>query len=275
MKFTIEPDALSTARASDIRNLLKSWWEPYGILVFPVKILKDSAINCTPAVKDLLKKSYSRFRSGGDPLWQELDHIDWDSMAKPTDLEDYHSKFELALIEETRALEFGFPPPITQYFGDIEAAKLTDVSESAKFEAVSQLAHRNIRKNTRIDTIWKKRFSRLAEVSKEVTIVDRYAAWNFYDGNRKVELSKLFKFLDQDSRGCKVTIYSDLDGGRYTINPDDIADALLVEVRDLHLTNSFKPSRFIADTKAIEQAFLNAADNTVHLAFRAGIWSIV
>lgn len=46
VKFTIEPDALSTARASDIRNLLRSWWEPYGILVFPVQILRGSDLKC-------------------------------------------------------------------------------------------------------------------------------------------------------------------------------------------------------------------------------------
>lgn len=326
VKFTIEPDALSDAKYDHIFNLLKNHWRPYGILVFKVSLLDNALPSCDHNVKDLLKESYKNFKSTGYPLWLESNNIDWENIDTPDDLARYHAKFELALIEETRALEFGVPEYKTKYCGSVEAAELRNVSASDKFETASQLAHLNIRRNTRVDTIWNKRFSRLAEVSEEVTIVDRYAAWNFCDGNRKVELSKLFKFLDQDSRGCKVTIYSALDGDRYTINPDDIADALLVKVRDLQLTNiqevilhmpsndvfsdhfpdryirfdkitciighgievfrrarcqrdttfSFKPSRFIDDTKAIEQAFLNAAgDNTVHLAFHAERWSIV
>lgn len=102
MKFTIEPDALSGVEASDIRNLYKSWWGPYGILVFPVRILKH--LKCKPSIKDMLQSLYTQFRSQGYPIWQKSNHIDWASIQRPVDLAMYHPQFELALIEETRAL---------------------------------------------------------------------------------------------------------------------------------------------------------------------------
>lgn len=182
-----------------------------------------------------MKQLYGKFCSGGYPLWQELDHIDWDSMATPTDLEDYHSEFELALIEETRALEFGFPPPLTQYFGGIEAAKLPDVSESAKFEAARQLAHRNIPIGQPIVGLWSERFQMLAKISEQVTIVDRYAAWNF--DNDQNDLLNLLKFLENDSPKCYVTIYSSPDAVRNSgeVDLDQIAIKLKNKVSQLGL----------------------------------------
>ena len=232
VKFTIEPDALSTASAPDIRNLL-SWWEPHGILVFPVEILEDSDLKCKQAVKDILQQSYNSFCSGGYPLWQELDRsINWDKIDRDQAWNPYRSMFELALIEETRAsLVFEFPPPSTKCFEGIEVAIWPDISASEKFKAAGKLANNDIEKGTSIDDLWAERFQMLAKVSKQITIVDRYAAWNFYDDQD--DLLNLLQFLENDSSKCYVTIYSSPNTNRTYIESDDIGKKLLHMVSGL------------------------------------------
>ena len=252
VKFTIEPDALSDAEYDHILNLLKNHWRPYGILVFMVSILDNAILNCDHNVGDLLKESYKHFRSNGYPLWMEANNIDWENIDTPDDLARYHSKFELALIKETRASEFGVPKYKTKYCGSVETAELRNVSASAKFDAAYKLANGKIEDNQPISDLWSERFQGFAKVSKQVTIVDRYAAYNFYDG--KNELLNLFKFIEKDSSNCYVTIYSSPDANRYhQVNLSEIEEKLKNEVSKLGLKNIEKvtlhmtPNRVFSD----------------------------
>ena len=58
-----------------------------------------------------------------------------------------------------------------------------------------------------IKDIWSRRFQGLAAYTREVVVVDQYAARQ----NNIEGLLRLLKFLDRDTRGCRVTIYSSLD----------------------------------------------------------------
>ncbi len=249
--FTIEPDALSDAKYDHILNLLKNHWRPYGILVFTVSILDNTILNCDHNVGDLLKESYKHFRSNGYPIWLESNEIDWASINDPEDLAKYHHKFELALIEEVRALEFGVPEYKTKYFGSVEAAELRNVSASTKFDAAYKLANSKIEDNQPIADLWTERFQVLAKFSKQVTIVDRYAAWNFDNGQN--ELLTLFQFLEKDSPKYRVTIFSSLDVGRYQVDLDQMKKKLKHGVAKLGLkkiekvTLHMSPKRVFSD----------------------------
>ena len=225
VKFTIEPDALSNAKPYHIRNLLKNHWNPYGILV---DVDSQNSI-----LKHQLREYYTTFQSNGYPLWQDTSEIDWASIDDPKDLAKYHHKFELALIEETRALVFGLNP--TKYCGNVEAAELHNVSESDKFESARQLANCNIPIGQLIVDLWAERFQMLAKISKQVTIVDRYAAWNF--DNDQNDLLNLFQLLENDSSKCYVTIYSSPDAGTDLIDSDQITRKLKNRVSQLGLKN--------------------------------------
>ena len=233
VKFTIEPDALSEAKYHHISNLLQNHWSPYGILIFKILILDNATLNCDHNVRDLLKESYKHFRSNGYPLWVESNNIDWENIDTPNDLARYHSKFELALIEETRALEFGVPEYKTKYCGSVEVTKLPDVSVSNEFKTARQLANSNIPIDHPIAGLWAERFQMLAKVSEQVTIVDRYAAWNLDNGQQ--DLLNLFQFLENDSSKCYVTIYSSPDAGRNPVDLNQIAEKLKNEVSKLGL----------------------------------------
>ncbi len=233
VKFTIEPDALSEAKYYHISNLLQNHWSPYGILVFKISILDKATLNCDHNVRDLLKESYKHFRSNGYPLWLESNSIDWKNMDTPDDLARYHAKFELALIEETRALEFGVPEHETNYCGSVEAAKLPDVSVSNEFKTARQLANSNIPIDQPIADLWAERFQMLAKVSELVTIVDRYAVRNLDNGQK--DLLNLFQFLESDSSKCYVTIYSSPDVGRNPVDLDQITEKLKNKVSKLGL----------------------------------------
>ena len=226
VKFTIEPDALSNAKPYHIRNLLKNHWNPYGILV---DVDSQNSI-----LKHQLREYYTTFQSNGYPLWQDTSEIDWASIDDPEDLAKYHHKFELALIEETRALVFGLNP--TKYCGNVEAVELHNVSESDKFESARQLANCNIPIGQPIVDLWAERFQMLVKISKQVTIVDRYAAWNF--DNEQNDLLNLLQFLENDSSKCYVTIYSSPDAaGTDLVDSDQITRKLKNRVSQLGLKN--------------------------------------
>ena len=313
MKFTIEPEALSSAKPYHIRNLLKNHWSPYGILV---DVDSKNSI-----LKRQLREHYTTFQSNGYPLWQETNEIDWASVNDPEDLAKYHHKFELALIEETRALVFGVNP--TKYCGNVEAAELHNVSESDKFESARQLANCNIPIDQPIVDLWAERFQMFAKVSKQITIVDRYAAWNLY--NDQDELLNLLQFLENDSPKCYVTIYSSPDVGTDLVDSDQTARKLKNRVSQLGLkkikkitlhmslnhvfstyahdryirfdgitciigkgievfrypnTNAnsifaFKSSQFIHDSRSTEEALRDNKTDTSRLALRNGDWQLL
>lgn len=217
VKFTIDPVAIlpnTDTNASNIRNLYNSWWKDYGILVFPFSLLLDpNDLKCDQAVKDLLQRSYQNFNDGsGYPLCENIepDRIDWNNILEARKLANYDTLFELALIEETRAEFLSSrepPPPTTQDCGQIEATLFSDFSVSKKFKTAKKLTRKRIKQGEQIDVLWQKRFQSLAKISTQVIIVDRYAAWNFYN-NGSQALNNLFRFLEQDSEECNVTIYS-------------------------------------------------------------------
>lgn len=125
---------------------------------------------------------------------------------------------------ESTGIRGEFTPHILYYNSTIQ-----------EFEAARQLAHRNIPIGQPIVGLWSERFQMLAKISEQVTIVDRYAAWNF--DNDQNDLLNLLKFLENDSPKCYVTIYSSPDAVRNSgeVDLDQIAIKLKNKVSQLGL----------------------------------------
>lgn len=254
VKFTIDPEAIlpdTDTNGSNIRNLYHSWWKDYGILVFPFdSLLPPDALKCDIAVRDLLQKSYQNFKSEGYPLCQNIkpNCIEWDKIYEANKLAIYDTLFELALIEEARAMYLSSqksPLPTTQDCGQIEATLLSDFSVSKKFNTAKKLTRKRIKRDDQIDVLWKKRFQSLAKISTQVTIVDRYAAWNFHN-NGSSALNNLFTFLEQDSKECNVTIYSASNTGGQHLDPREVAERLRNVVSNPRLENIKRITLFLS-----------------------------
>lgn len=213
VKFAIEPDALDDADTAQITSLQRYWWTPFGILVDSQgtnSILNSGNYRTKrgSAHKDVFQRAFTNFQKNGWPLWAETDSIDWQNMPTRADLARYQDAFALALIEDTRALEFNIPED-GDFCGGVEAIRFRHAGASTKFYEASLFTQQAIQWGKSVASLWQERFSPLASHSNgnhQVTIVDRYAASNIYDGHN--ELFNLLKFLQSDSPGCRVTIWS-------------------------------------------------------------------
>lgn len=213
VKFAIEPDALNNADGAQVISLQRNGWDPFGILVDSrgansVRCHGNYRTKLGRAHRDIFQRAFTNFRNNGWPLWAEIDNIDWQNMPTRADLAQYQDTFSLALIEDTRALEFDIPDD-GDFCGGIETIRFRHAGASTKFYEASVLTQQAIRRGQSVANLWQERFSPLASHSngnQQVTIVDRYAASNIYDGNN--ELFNLLKFLQSDSPGCRVTIWS-------------------------------------------------------------------
>ena len=243
VKFAIEPDALNNADRVQVISLQRYWWTPFGVLVDSrgANSIRNSDNYRTKqgnAHRINFVKAFTNFRNNGWPLWAETDNIDWQNMPTRADLAQYQDTFSLALIEDTRALEFNIPED-GDFCGGVEAIRFRHAGASTKFYEASVLTQQAIQRGKSVNDLWQERFSPLASHSngnQQVTIVDRYAASNIYDGNN--ELFNLLKFLHSDSPGCRVTIWSSDRDATNQHRVSEIEKRLNHEVAQLQLSEN-------------------------------------
>ena len=243
VKFAIEPDALDNAEGAQITSLRRNWWTPFGILVDSRgtnSILNSGnyQTNLGSARRIDFVKAFESFQKNGWPLWSETDNIDWQNMPTRADLAQYQDAFSLALIEDTRALEFDIPEN-GDFCGGVEAIRFRHAGASTKFYEASLLTQQAIQLGKSVSALWQERFSPLASHSngnQQITIVDRYAASNIYNGNN--ELFNLLKFIHSDSPGCRITIWSSDRNASTQIRVNEIEKRLNDEIAQLHLSRN-------------------------------------
>lgn len=244
VKFAIEPELLDNADTAQITSLQRNWWTSFGILVDSNGM--NSVLNSGNyrtklgnAHRDIFQKASERFKDDGWPLWTATDNIDWQNMSTRADLAEYQDTFSLALIEDTRALEFDIPEDGGDFCGGVEAIRFPHAGLSTKFYETRVLSQKAIQRETpfkKVKDLWQERFSPLASHTngnQQITIVDRYTASNIYQGND--ELFNLLKFIHSDSPGCRITIYS---SDRDAINQNEIRRRLDDEIAQLHLSGN-------------------------------------
>ncbi len=247
VRFAIEPDALDpeideAKGGQKIKPQQITAWVPFGILVNSDG--DNSVLNCDhykrtelgKAHRDIFVRAFESFKKDGWPLWAEADNIDWQNMGlDPADLEQYQDTFSLSLIEDTRA-EILEIPVHGSVFGNVEAIRFPHASLSTKFNEARILGQSAILPGTLVKGLWQERFSPLASHSngnQQITIVDRYIASNIYNG--KNELFNLLKFIQSDSPGCVVTIFSSY---RDAPNHEYVEERLDREITPLQLSGS-------------------------------------
>ena len=219
IKFAIETDAIDDSTTQACNNRLIRAWERFGVLVYPNP--RDDSIRTT--FEDMPQGPQSRWQRTWAQVLRYPRRYRYSAMSGSSDFTfsniNSHSElaeqseFEVAVLEETRALELDIPEGEGKLFGDVEGVRLCDVDQSQKFAHSNQRSQELVRTNKSTEVLWQERFQRFAAYSHNVVIFDRYAVRD--DSNRNIEgLFRLLDFIDRDSNGCNVTIYSSPDPGR-------------------------------------------------------------
>ena len=218
VKFAIEPDAIDDSTTQACNNRLIDLWERFGILVYP---------DCRDAS---IRTRINTLSAGPRGRWQRTwaqvlryprryrcfpsldDNFTFSSIAEPHQLAQ-HDGFEVAVLEETCALELEIPEGESKPFDHVEGVRLCEIDQSQRFQRSSQLSQEIVRINKSVEVLWSERFQRFAEHSQNVVIFDRFAVRS--DSNQNIQgLFRLIDLLDKDSNGCNVTIYSSPDPSR-------------------------------------------------------------
>ena len=220
LKFALEPDAIDNSTTQACNNRLIKAWERFGVLVYPNP--RDASI--TAIIANLHQASQRRWQR----TWaQVLRHprryrhspmsgggeFTFSDIEEPHDLAQHH-EFEVAALETTRAGE-GFleiPEGEGKLFGDVEGVRLCEIDQSQKFEHSNRRSQELVRINKSVDILWQERFQRFAAFSQSVVIFDRYAVRDDDAGNIQ-GLFRFLDFLDRDSNGCDLTVYSSVASG--------------------------------------------------------------
>lgn len=211
VEFAIELDAIDNSVSPAHIGRLLEMWERFGILVFPdynddsvkrrIKSLEPSPRKMWQAAWVRIRKSRSnRFRTR--PFIGEA--LNWDVIDTPSALAEYSDKFNVVLLEETRAIVLNIPEGSSEYFGDVEGIRLGDIDVSEKFRRSKALSSMPVRVNKSTQNLWLERFQKFASNSKHIVIVDQWAIR--YDNSGG--LIRLLRFIDRDGCECQVTVYS-------------------------------------------------------------------
>ena len=184
VKFALELDAIDgNVRKQDLEFLMETW-EDFGILVHPTfkDIENAKEKSRTPKARKLWIDTWTFVRKKNLSLrFQPLNEgsFDWKKIQSDDDLAQHSGKFEVALLEETRAEVLGIGDGETKKFDEIEGVRFADYPlwraefQKASLPRIASLTY--IASGSDREDIWEKYFRRLAEFSQEIVIVDRYA----------------------------------------------------------------------------------------------------
>lgn len=211
VKFAIEVEAIDNATtAAHIRRLFDIW-ERFGILVHPPRgdtsiIGRFDALNPATRKNWMLAWATVVKNNGNAFRWGSFDggKHDWEKIDTPSALSSCQNKFEVAILEETRAIVLGIPDGEARKYGSVEGVRLWDIDVSGTFEESLTLSKKAISVGELTDTVWEKRFQRLATYCRNVVIVDQHAARS----NNVNGIFRLLRYLARDSYKCRVTLYS-------------------------------------------------------------------
>ena len=214
MQFAIETEAINgSATPAHIKRLLDRW-ERFGILVYPRR--GDPAISqrigkLAPVPRKSWQLTWAKVVKNNGRAFRCVSSdgavFDWERIDTPNALAASSSEFEVAILEETRAGVLEIPDGESGCYGEVEGIRLWDIDSSETFSHSEALSSAPIGIGKSISDIWIERFQRLAAYASEVVVVDQYAARD----NNKAGILRLLRYLDRDSKSCRVTVYSSPD----------------------------------------------------------------
>ena len=214
VKFAIETDAINNSATPAHIGRVLSLWERFGILVYPEPgdgALRETIEKLEATPRKHWKSAWAKIakRNGKGYRYSSVtrETLDWSGIDTGEALADCSDRFEVALLEETRAAVLDIPDGESKRYGQVEGIRLWDIDVSKRFLDSESLSHKPISVGEATKDIWLQRFQRLATHCSQVVVVDRYAAHKAnIDG-----ILNLLTFLDRDARNCRVTVYSSID----------------------------------------------------------------
>ena len=216
VQFAIETAAINdSATPAHIRRLL-DLWKRFGILVYPGQrdtVIRKTIENLTPRPRKLWQSTWAKVIKNNGRAFRYVSSdgvvFDWESIDTTDALAASSDEFELAILEEKRAIVLDIPDGESRSYGQVEGVRLWDIDSSEKFSRSEELSSEPIGIGESIKDIWIQRFQRLAAYSGEVVVVDQYATRY----RNVIGLIELLKLLNQDAKCCRVTVYSSVDDG--------------------------------------------------------------
>ena len=181
VKFILDLDAIDkNTRSKDLKLLLDKWTS-FGVLVHPnyreakqkiIAILRE----LDPEPRMLWKKIWHEAGNKSNPSlkWHSFgkDRLAWNAIESGDDLSRHSGKFEVALLEDSRASKLDIPQDKSKLFGEIEGIRFSDITISEKLE---NKYPKEVGVGERREDIWENYFHTLAQFSTKIVIVDRYA----------------------------------------------------------------------------------------------------
>ena len=227
VKFALESDAIDNSTTQACNNRLVEVWERFGILVFSNPQAIPNRIRAlAPEPQGRWQRTWARVLRYPHRFRRSIsldENFTFSDISEPDQLAQHH-EFEVAVLEETRAFELDIPEGEGRFFGDVEGVRLCEIDQSQIFRRSNRRNEEIVRIDKSVEALWQERFRQFAEFSDNVVIFDAYAVRD--DGNQNIQgLFQLLDFLDRDSEGCSVTIYSSPD-------PDKNVDAEVVAIRN-------------------------------------------
>lgn len=232
VKFAVDPQALykeSNPIPIYFDRLLERW-ENFGVLVNAWEI-EDKLDSIEFSIREQLEEIFKddepplRYRFLEDTVpqvrWETLDD---NSIGR---LSDWNEDFELAIIEETLAEvigvgETGTPLSLEQrqeLCANVEPIGLAIADQARAWRQASTISRRGFEVGDAHETLWNERFSRLAEFSIQIVIIDAYALHDRQLGG----FLKLLRLIDRDGQSCRVTLFS---------SPPEDTDEAVARIRE-------------------------------------------
>lgn len=109
----------------------------------------------------------------------------------------WSDRIQVAFVGNDRGLSLGVPlgeATTVEPTSGIEVTLFAAATESSRFQSADTVANSDVPRNAKRDDIWATRFSALAQLTKTVTLLDRYAVIRLLKG--KPGLEWLFARLD-------------------------------------------------------------------------------
>ena len=158
-------------------------------------------------------------------LEDAVSHVNWQTLDDKNigRLGNRSDEFELAVLNDDLAYFINASSrPLTideqqALCGNVEPIGFAISDKARSWRQASAISRRGFEVGDDHETLWTDRFSRLAEFSNQIVIIDAYALHD-----RQISgFVKLLQLIDRDAKSCHVTLYSSPDRERAAVDPDE------------------------------------------------------
>ena len=213
VKFAIDPQALLSDPQPLQFDRLVDRWENYGVLVNTEELedaIDSYEINIKSRLQEILKDDDPprRFRFLEDAVSQ----VNWETLDDKNIgiLADWADVFELAVLNDELAFFINASnSPLSlddqrALCGDVEPIAFSIGDQARSWRQASAISRRGFGTGEVHEALWNEHFSRLAESSGVIVIIDAYALHD----PQIYGFVKLLEFIDRDASSCRVILFS-------------------------------------------------------------------